>query len=78
MNALYRSIAEITTDLDVLVRTLMVMRIAIENVGHLFNRAPILGAIVSAARILGRTFDMNLTTDPAVSHVAPRNNGDRI
>jgi len=57
----------------------MVKQIAQKNIGHIGNRAPSLGAIVPTARVpAGVSFDMNLSTDVAVSHSSIRQDGHWI
>jgi len=74
-----RSVAEGRTHEDSLVRTQMVEQIAQNETGHFINRAPFLGIIVSAARIPAtRSFNMNLSSNVAISQYAPERDGDRI
>ena len=74
-----RSVTEDRTDGDTLVRTQMVEQIAQKNIRHRINRTPPLGVIVSAARIPAvRSSNMNLPTDVAIPHPAPRHDGYRI
>jgi hypothetical protein len=73
------SITERRTDEDTLVRTQMVEQIAQNDIGHIRNRAPSLGAIASGARVPAvRPFDVNLSADVAITHPAPGHDGDRI
>lgn len=73
------SIAERRTDKNALVWTQMVKQIAQKDIGHVSNRAPFLGTVVPAARVpTAGSFDMNLSTDVAVSHPASRHDGDRV
>ena len=57
----------------------MVKQIAQKKIGHFIDRAPSFSAIVSATRIPAvSSLDMNLPGDMAVSHSAPRYDGNRI
>lgn len=74
-----RSEAVRRTDEHALIRTQVIKQIAQKKVGYPINRAPSLGAIVSAARIPAvRSLDMNLPGYVAVSHPAPRYDGNWI
>ena len=57
----------------------MVKNVAHKNIWHFSNRAPTSGAVISAARVPGiRLFDVNLSSDVAVTHPASRHDRDRI
>jgi len=71
--------AEGGTDENALIRAQVIKQIAQQKVGYSINRAPSLGAIVSAARIPAvGSLDMNLPGDVAVPHPAPRYDGNWI
>jgi len=74
-----RSEAEGGADENALIGTQVIKHIAQKKIGYFINRAPFLGAIVSAARIPAvSALDMNLPGDVAVPHPAPRYDGNWI
>lgn len=57
----------------------MVEQIAQNDIGHVGNRAPALGAIVPGARVpTVRPFNVNLSVDVAITQPAPGHDRDRI
>lgn len=57
----------------------MIEQIAQNDIGHVGNRAPALGAIVPGARVpTVRPFNVNLSVNVAITQPAPGHDRDRI